>query len=316
MQSPTWRVFLLLLLSAYVLSDTFPSNQASQMTGAMPNPTVTPGVKTLLEPTPSCPALKNFITPDKNISESFEENRSNYCPMLQKSCCTVSDFESLRDWWERPVSYTNLENSNIKHQTKPLSRFQVRAVKQYDIGSFTWEMLNLVEELKKRARLVLMSDKGDSRCMNAADRFIEFKFLEENYRDYLKKAQTCWRFTNDVQTKILCDACDPNAQKNFDLQGRKILLNSSGKASFEASCMDMIHVNLTYVFPYLENLEPLVRCNLDGKMSTKDRLRLRKSDRIWDDLDDGLTEDMLTHSLTFGEELNLNSEGDARFVTF
>lgn len=146
-------------------------------------PTVTPGINTLLEPIPSCPVLKNSITPDKDITESFEENRSNYCPMLQKSCCTVSDFESLRDWWERPVSYTNLENSKIKHETKPIFRFQVRAVKQYDIGSFTWEILNLVEELKKRGRLVLMSDKGDSQCMIAADPFIGFKFLEENYRD-------------------------------------------------------------------------------------------------------------------------------------
>ena len=45
---------------------------------------------------------------------------------------------------------------------------------------------------------------------------------------------------------------------------------------FESSCLDMVKTNLSFVFPYLEVLEPLVRCNLDGKMSTKDRLRLRR----------------------------------------
>jgi hypothetical protein len=51
-------------------------------------------------------------------------------------------------------------------------------------------------------------------------------------------------------------------------------------------------------------------------MSAKDRLRLRRSDRIWGGLEDGISEENLELSLSFGEELNLNSEGDARFVTF
>lgn len=78
----------------------------------------------------------------------------------------------------------------------------------------------------------------------------------------------------------------------------------------------MIRINLNHIFPYLELLEPLVRCNLDGSKSTKDALKLRRSLKIYDDLDDGLTADMMTNSISFGEELNLNTEGDARFVTF
>lgn len=52
------------------------------------------------------------------------------------------------------------------------------------------------------------------------------------------------------------------------------------------------------------------------KKTTKDRLKLRRSDRIWDTLEDGMTEEMVTFGLSFGEEVNLNSDGDARFVTF
>ena len=63
-------------------------------------------------------------------------------------------------------------------------------------------------------------------------------------------------------------------------------------------------------------MEPIVRCTLDGKMSAKDRLRLRKEDRIWGGLEDGLAGGDLGMAVSFGEELNLNSEGDARFVTF
>jgi hypothetical protein len=145
-----------------------------------------------------------------------------------------------------------------------------------------------------------------------------YRFKEENFKDYLKKAENCWKFTNDVQTKILCDVCDPEAQENMSLDKSdpKVYINLKAKSLFEASCIDMIKVNLNFIFPYLEVLEPLVRCNLDGKKTTKDRLRLRRSDRIWDDLSDGLSEEMVQYGLSFGEEINLNSEGDARFITF
>jgi len=33
-------------------------------------------------------------------------------------------------------------------------------------------------------------------------------------------------------------------------------------------------------------------------------------------MEDGMTEEMITYGLSFGEDVNLNSEGDARFVTF
>ena len=85
---------------------------------------------------------------------------------------------------------------------------------------------------------------------------------------------------------------------------------------FEEACQDMVKTNLSFVFPYQEVLEPLVRCNLDGKIGTKDRLRMRRSDRIWDELEDGFTDEMISYGMTFGEDVNLNSEGDARFVTF
>ena len=162
-----------------------------------------------------------------------------------------------------------------------------------------------------------MADKSDPTCQRASERFLLYRFLEENYKDYLKKAESCWRFTSDLQTKILCDVCDPDAQDNLKLfKDAKIYINLEAKSQFEASCLNMVKTNLNFVFPYLEVLEPLVRCNLDGKKTVKDRLAMRRSDRIWDELEDGMTEEMTSYALSFGEDVNLNSEGDARFVTF
>lgn len=243
--------------------------------------------------------------------------------MLQKSCCSISDFDNLKSWWEQPTSYSNLDNSSISHKIPPLSRRDVREAKLNDIALFTWEMLNLSTELKKRARLIMMANKPDQTCFYAAKRFIDFRFLMNNYKDYLKKAQTCWRFTNDLQTNILCDVCDNGAQKNFKLNVNsndpsppRIFINNTAKAAFENACIEMIRMNLDNIYPYLELIEPLVRCDINGKKSVRDRLRLRKSQKIYDSLDDGLTAEMLKESMTFGEELNLNTEGDARFVTF
>jgi len=124
--------------------------------------------------------------------------------MLQKSCCSISDFNELKNWWEEPISFSNLDHSSIHHKIAPLSRRDMREVKLNDTALFTWEMLNLSTELKKRARLIAMANKPDSTCFYAAKRFINFRFLMNNYKDYLKKASTCWRFTNDIQTNVLC----------------------------------------------------------------------------------------------------------------
>ena len=262
-----------------------------------------------------CPALSYFLGVDNFGTKTIEENNTNFCPMLQRTCCSKKDFSELKKWWEHSVLYPTSDKSRFA--SKSLSRYEMRTKKLEDIASYTWEMLNMVKELRKRARLILMADKSDPTCQRASERFLLYRFREESYKDYLKKAETCWRFTNDLQTKILCDVCDPEAQDNLKLyKDAKVYINLKAKSQFEASCLGMVKTNLNFVFPYLEVLEPLVRCNLDGKKTVKDRLALRRSDRIWDELEDGMTEEMISYALSFGEEVNLNSEGDARFVTF
>lgn len=272
--------------------------------------------KSLISEPGLCPALSYFLGVDNKGTKTIEANNSNFCPMVARTACTKKDFHDLKNWWELPVIYSNIKSSSSMFQTKAQSRFEIRTRKLEDIAAYTWEMLNIVNEIRKRARLILMADKGDARCAKSAERFQFYRFREDNYRDYLKKAESCWRFTNGIQTKVLCDVCDPKAQENFNMKEGKIYINGQSKSMFESACLDMVKTNLSFVFPYLEVLEPLVRCNLDGKMSTKDRLRLRRSERIWDDLEDGMTDEMISYGLTFGEEVNLNSEGDARFVTF
>jgi len=156
-------------------------------------------------------------------------------------------------------------------------------------------MLLSNKEIKKRARLIVMADKADLQCSKAAEKFLMFKFDEEQYKDYLKYAENCWRFTNDLQAKLLCDVCDPKAQQNMDFTKGFIYFNSTAKAFFENACINMVKMNALKIFPYLEALEPLVRCNLDGRMSTKDKLRLRKSDRIF--IEPGLESEFLAEGI-------------------
>lgn len=102
----------------------------------------------------------------------------------------------------------------------------------------------MVNEIRKRARLILMADKADTHCSKSAENFLMFKFSEENYHDYLKKAETCWKFTNDMQTKILCDVCDPKAVKNLDYKQGYVYINKKAKSMFESSCSEMLKTNL------------------------------------------------------------------------
>lgn len=151
------------------------------------------------------------------------------------------------------MTYSNpsSRNSNLKNQESiSLSRFDIRKRKLNDIASFTWEMLVSVKEIKKRARLIIMADKSDARCSKAAEKFLMLKFNEDEFKNYLKYAENCWRFTNDFQTKILCDVCDPRAQKNLDLKQGFIYFNNTAKAFFENACSEMIKINALKIFPF------------------------------------------------------------------
>lgn len=189
--------FLLLSLSTFLISQSFSSDQTS-------SPFFKPRPQPLQSDRGLCPALSYFLG-DNNGSSTQSMNNSNFCPMLQRTACTKKDFEELRKWWERPVEYSpndSLSKISQNFTQKQLSRFQIRTRKLEDIASYTWEMLNMNQEIRKRARLILMADKGDIRCQRSAERFLLYRFKEENYRYYLKRAETCWRFTNDLQTKI------------------------------------------------------------------------------------------------------------------
>jgi len=47
----------------------------------------------------------------------------------------------------------------------------MRSRKLEDIASYTWEMINMVKEIRKRARLILMADKADPTCQRSGERF-------------------------------------------------------------------------------------------------------------------------------------------------
>lgn len=195
-----------------------------------------------------CPALSYFLGIDNKGTKTPTANNSSYCSMIQQTGCTTPDFQELKQWWEEPVTYSNSQLTT--NRPTPRSRYQIRQRKLEDIASYTWEMLKLSAEVKKRSRLIIMSDKADARCSKAAEKFLLFKFNDENFRDYLKHAEICWRFTNDIQTKILCNVCDPSAQPNLDLKRGFIYFNNTSKASLETACLNMIRMNVNNIFPY------------------------------------------------------------------
>lgn len=67
-----------------------------------------------------------------------------------------------------------------------------------------------------------MADKSDATCQRASERFLLYRFREENYKDFLKKAENCWQFTNNIQIQGFLRCLRPRSSgQPLTAEGRK-----------------------------------------------------------------------------------------------
>jgi len=122
---------------------------------------------------------------------------------------------------------------------------------------------------------------------------------------------------NNVQETFMCDACDPDSRGFLDLQSGFIRLDKTTCTEVNEKCFQALKTNVNHIYPYLNVIEPLVRCNSKGKQSMLHKYSIKPAKNetlIKESIVDKITDTMCPHVVSFGEIVNANSHGDEGYV--
>ena len=158
-------------------------------------PTPYPSLGRLLSSTldKECPSIPYFRPDDSNqkggLSKSEQNSSSEFCPKVQTTCCSDSDFKSIKLWWQE----------DTKHSKSRLTRANLRKTKLTKIAALTTLILTTyLPHLKKTSTEITKDKSADTECSANALGISEFN--DPNISDYSKEAAKCWKFTNTFQT--------------------------------------------------------------------------------------------------------------------
>lgn len=115
----------------------------------------------------------------------------------------------------------------------------------------------------------------------------------------------------------MCDACDPNSRGFLDLQSGFIRLDKATCSEINSKCFQALKTNINHIYPYLNLIEPLVRCNSQGKHTMLHKYSIKPTKNqtlIRESVVDQITDNMCPQTVSFGELLNVNVHGDEGFV--
>lgn len=117
-----------------------------------------------LEKKEICPSLKFFFNdPKMKRYKVFDTNGTNFCPEVQKTCCTQQDFMALKNWWQINRIYdTSCTRKSIRKQRASAIVFYTKQILK-NIRQFEY-LANKILDLKQTA--------SDS-CQKAAKFFQE-----------------------------------------------------------------------------------------------------------------------------------------------
>lgn len=164
--------------------------------------------------------------------------------------------------------------------------------------------------------------KADEICLQGSDELqnLQEKFSDEMGLQYTNWANSCWAKTNQLQTLFLCSLCDPEVDNFQNISTNKFVADFQTCDHFISDCMNMISVNIKFVFPYLLAIEKISQCDYNGNLLDEKRHHytikedLIESKDIENCQEFQICEPVCQSSMKLGGELSIDVEGDDEFV--
>jgi hypothetical protein len=265
---------------------------------------------TALESQNKCSGV-NFFRDDSTNHSKIIPNTTKFCKHITTTCCNESDFQALQYWWQLE---TLSQGSSLKETRVAKRKRRIQMVLLY-----TKALLDLYPKLKPAAKKIFHNKKSDRQCFEASTNFLSYNFPKTalNFENYKTDSQKCTKSINKLQQSFLCSSCDPNAMFNLDLESGLIKLDPKTCKFLHESCYETIATNIAHVYPFLDVVEPLVRCHRkNGALTSKHKYLLDTEQLIKAPIGDSkkFAPGVCEKVISFGENLNLSSEGDPGYL--
>ena len=85
----------------------------------------------------------------------------------------------------------------------------------------------------------------------------------------LNKTKKCWAFMNSFRTGLMCSFCSPVQTLLYSSEVKELELDKSVCTALKNDCDDLILMNIRDIYPLLNKVNLLTRCNGDGSLFMK-----------------------------------------------
>lgn len=192
---------------------------------------------------------------------SVTKNRSNdsdYCSYTPNTtCCSSDSFDNMQKWWESKDASATESRSERYHR-----RLQ-------EVIKYTRHLLNWHTLILEHADAQQATQGASDYCTTAARNFKKLALAKNAPSTYGSLATKCVKYLTTWTNTMVASTCDTVGSTWFDTKTKKVTLTVENSAAAGAACADLVHLQLTSIYPYIDAVTPLVRCDAGQVKSSR-----------------------------------------------
>lgn len=143
--------------------------------------------------------LRGYFVPMEKSPEIGE------CPNMVNTCCTVGDFNKLRDLWD------------FKYQ-------KYIEFHQYYFKFYITIFFEKADAIQRAAALVEARSK-DPTCTSLAKKILDFNVTQEYLAQIKETIDRFFEFDMKIKKNFTCFLCDYESYKNWDIDNKIVVMN-------------------------------------------------------------------------------------------
>lgn len=177
------------------------------------------------------------------------------CKSIKSTCCVAQDFTVVSSNYNGPLEGASEKelsavlNSRISYLDTILTSF-------YSNGN----------ALRKRAVEISQGKTLEQACKLSSAALTNWVLPPDLVANTKTAATKCWTFYNVYHQGAICGMCNNDFATAYSYTDKKIFFNDALINKFVEACGQYVRIMAEQVYPWLEDIETLSRCNISGSI--------------------------------------------------
>jgi hypothetical protein len=155
----------------------------------------------------------------------------------------------MKTWWESKDSSASESRAKRYHR-------RLQEVIKYTRFLLNWDTL-----IREHADAQQATQGASDYCLTSATHFKTLKLLKNAASTYGALATKCAKYLTTFTNAAIASTCDTVASTWYDTKSKKMTLTVENSKAAGTACADLVHMQISTIYPYIQALAPLVRCD-------------------------------------------------------